>query len=53
MMSYCMLLYLPSCFAILQGINVKDSENEIDLEVDVRWCGDANISLGIDLPIGG
>lgn len=37
----------------VEGIAVKDSADEIDLEVDVRWCGDANISLGIDLPIGG
>jgi hypothetical protein len=23
------------------------------MEVDVRWCGDANICLGIELPVGG
>jgi hypothetical protein len=35
------------------GIAVRDVDDHIDLEVDVRWVGDANISLGIDLPIGG
>ncbi|KAF8057744.1 SYT2 [Scenedesmus sp. PABB004] len=37
----------------IEGIFVKDTGDEIDLEVDVRWSGDANISLGIDLPLGG
>ncbi|KAI8474104.1 MAG: hypothetical protein J3K34DRAFT_456945 [Monoraphidium minutum] len=37
----------------IEGITVKESDDEIDMEVDVRWCGDANIALGIDLPIGG
>jgi hypothetical protein len=32
---------------------VRDLSDEIDMEVDVRWVGDANITLGIDLPIGG
>jgi hypothetical protein len=35
------------------GIAVRDLSDEIDMEVDVRWVGDANITLGIDLPIGG
>ena len=37
----------------IEGIAVKEADDEIDMEVDVRWCGDANICLGIDLPIGG
>eukprot|EP00877_Chromochloris_zofingiensis_P004904 jgi/Chrzof1/14414/Cz09g02020.t1 len=37
----------------VEGIAVKDSLGEIDMEVDVRWCGDANITLGIELPVGG
>lgn len=37
----------------VEGIAVRDVEDHIDLEVDVRWVGDANISLGIELPIGG
>jgi len=32
---------------------VRDVDDHVDLEVDVRWVGDANISLGIDLPLGG
>jgi hypothetical protein len=36
-----------------KGIAVKEEAGEIDLEVDVRWSGDANICLGIDLPVGG
>lgn len=39
--------------SITAGIAVKDLPDEIDMEVDVRWCGDANISLGIELPVGG
>jgi hypothetical protein len=43
----------PNTHTHTPGITVKDEKDEIDLEVDVRWCGDANISLGIDLPLGG
>jgi hypothetical protein len=32
---------------------VKDDPTGVDLEIDVRWCGQANITLGIDLPAGG
>eukprot|EP00882_Tetradesmus_deserticola_P006163 GHRQ01006488.1.p1 GENE.GHRQ01006488.1~~GHRQ01006488.1.p1 ORF type:complete len:665 (+),score=277.92 GHRQ01006488.1:457-2451(+) len=37
----------------VEGIAVRDLPGEIDMEVDVRWCGDANISIAIDLPVGG
>ncbi|WIA11325.1 hypothetical protein OEZ85_011448 [Tetradesmus obliquus] len=37
----------------VEGIAVRDLPGEIDMEVDVRWCGDANISIAIDLPMGG
>jgi hypothetical protein len=39
--------------AAAAGIAVRDLPGEIDMEVDVRWCGDANISIAIDLPVGG
>lgn len=32
---------------------MREADDEIDMELDVRWCGDANIVLGIDLPAGG
>eukprot|EP00879_Flechtneria_rotunda_P017918 GHRR01018780.1.p1 GENE.GHRR01018780.1~~GHRR01018780.1.p1 ORF type:complete len:574 (+),score=155.68 GHRR01018780.1:228-1949(+) len=37
----------------VEGITVKDEADEIDLEVDVRWSGDANISLGFEPAVGG
>jgi hypothetical protein len=37
----------------VEGISVKEDPNAVDMELDVRWSGDANITLGIDLPAGG
>ncbi|KFM28651.1 Extended synaptotagmin-3 [Auxenochlorella protothecoides] len=38
----------------LEGIRVdKDDPSEVAVEVDFRWSGDANIVMGIDLPVGG
>jgi len=37
----------------IEGITVKEDPDAIDMEVDVRWSGDANISLAIDLPLPG
>lgn len=37
----------------VEGISVKEDPSAIDMELDVRWSGDANITLGIDLPAGG
>jgi hypothetical protein len=47
------LLLLLLLLAAAAGIAVRDLPGEIDMEVDVRWCGDANISIAIDLPVGG
>lgn len=37
----------------VEGIAVREDPNAVDMELDVRWSGDANITLAIDLPAGG
>ena len=46
-------LRLTSVIPNHAGITVKEDPDAIDMEVDVRWSGDANISLAIDLPLPG
>lgn len=37
----------------IEGIWVSEEVDQVLMEVDVRWQGDANIILGVDLPAGG
>lgn len=37
----------------IESIKVDEVDDEIDIEVDVRWCGEANITLGIDVLLPG
>lgn len=38
----------------VESIHVMESRKDVVvMEVQVRWCGDANITIGVDLPAGG
>lgn len=51
---YFQKLTLGSSPVRVEGIRIDDADPaEIALEADFRWSGDANIVMGIELPLGG